>query len=455
MSKKIIIVGGGPGGYVAAIRGAQLGAEVQLVEKESLGGTCLNVGCIPTKVLLHTAEFYHKAVTSAVAGVKSGAELDWPAAIERKEAVVKQLTGGVSFLLKNKGIQVHKGSAKLLPGLCVQVGEESFSADAIVLAVGSVNTALSFPGNDLEGIISSTEALSLQAPPKSIAIVGGGVIGIEFATLFAQLGAEVSVVEMMPEILPEIDAEIAALLKRKLRKLGIKIYVDARLAGAEKEGDGLKATVTTKKGQEEISAEKLLVATGRRPNTAGLGLEELGLISGRGAVMVDDNYQTSISGLYAVGDCNAQRMLAHAAMDQGLAAVEHIMGAGGRAAQKNIPSCLYTSPEIASVGMTEKQLQEQEIPYAAGRFRLGGNGKALIEGEDGMIKILADKEYGQVLGVHMIGPKVTEMIAESVLCMNMEGTVEDIVRSVHAHPTVSESVAEAAMAVFGKAIHST
>ncbi|MCL1849005.1 MAG: dihydrolipoyl dehydrogenase [Clostridiales bacterium] len=454
MGKKIIIVGGGPAGYVSAIRGAQLGAEVHLIEKSSLGGTCLNVGCIPTKVLLHASDFYHKARTAAVPGVNTTAELDWPAVLAHKEQVVNRLTGGVSWLLEKAKVQVHSGFARVLPGLRVQVGGDTLSADAIILATGSANTAIPFHGSDLEGILDSTAALALRELPKSVAIIGGGVIGVEFATLFTQLGVETTVVEMQPEVLPTVDGEIAALLRQKLTGDGVRIYTSASLTGVEK-GEGKLSVQLDQGGQGlSIQAEKVLVAVGRRPNTAGMGLEELGVAMDRGAILVDAHYQTSIAGLYAVGDCNAKLMLAHAAMEQGLAAIGHSMGLHAEGRQSPIPSCVYTSPEIASVGLTEEQVKEKGLPYTTGRFPLGGNGKAIIEGEDGLIKILTDKEYGEILGVHMIGPKVTEMIAEAALCMDMEGTVDDLIHAVHAHPTVSEALGEAAMAVLGKGIHS-
>jgi len=454
MSRKIIIIGGGPAGYAAAIRGAQLGAEVHLVEKASLGGTCLNVGCIPTKVLLHAGDFYHKAVSAAVPGVMSSAELDWQAVMAHKDNVVKRLTGGVAWLLQNHKVQIHTGRAMLLPGLRVEVDEETLSADAILLATGSVNTELSFPGNTLDGVIDSTAALSLEGPPKSMAIIGGGVIGVEFATLFAYLGAEVTIIEMLPEILPTVDGEIAAMLRKKLEAGGVRVCVGARLTSVEKTGNGLTVSMGIDGRTDTVQTEKVLVAVGRRPNTTGIGLEDIEVLMDRGAVVTDDDYRTSVPGLYAVGDCNGKLMLAHAAMEQGIAAAEHAMGVRNDKGRNNIPGCVYSSPEIASVGLTEKQAQENGVPYTVGRFSLSGNGKAIIEGEDGLIKIIADKEFGEVLGVHMIGPRVTEMIAEAAICMNMEGTVEDIIRTVHAHPTVSESVGEAAMAVFGRAIHS-
>ena len=338
MGKKITIIGGGPGGYVAAIRAAQLGAEVRLIEKGRLGGTCLNVGCIPTKALLSVGEFYHKAASSAVPGVKSSAELDWPSALAHKEAVIGKLTGGVSWLLQKNGVEVHQGQAALLPGLRVQIGDNAIDSDAVILATGSINASLSFPGNDLDGAIDSTEALSLSAPPASMAVVGGGVIGVELATLYAHLGARVTIIELLPEILPTIDAEIAGLLRKKLLAAGVHVYVGSKLEGMEKAGSSLSVNFTTNGKAESVQADKALVAVGRRPNTSGLGLEALGVAMDRGAVVVDGDFQTSIPGLYAVGDCNTKLMLAHAAMDQGVAAVEHIMGVEPYYKRKNIPA---------------------------------------------------------------------------------------------------------------------
>ena len=454
MRKKILVIGGGPAGYVAAIRGAQLGAEVCLVEQDKPGGTCLNVGCIPTKTLLRVAAFYDKASSSAVPGVRSFAELDWPSALAYKESVVRQLTGGVSWLLENCGVQVRGGRATLLPGLRALVGEETLEADAIVLATGSVNTALTFPGSDLDGVIDSTATLSLREPPRSIAIIGGGVIGMEFAALYAFLGVKVTVVEMMPEILPVMDAEIAGLLREKLGASGVRIMTGAKLIGIDKADGGLEVHISTGGQEDVVPAEKALVAVGRSPCTAGLGLERLGVAMDRGAVVTDETCRTNLAGLYAVGDCNGKQMLAHAAMAQGKEAAEHIMAQTAPGRRNHIPGCVYTSPEIACVGLTEKQVQDRGIPYRVGRFSLSGNGKSVVEGEEGLVKILADRALGEVLGVHMIGPHATEMIAEAVLCMDMEGTVEDLAAAVRAHPTVSEALGEAAAAVFGKAIHS-
>lgn len=455
MSKNIVIIGGGPAGYAAAIKAAQLGAKVTLVESVKVGGTCLNVGCIPTKSLLHTGEFYRKAAANSVAGVNiTGLSLDWQAAQQHKNSIVEQLTSGVKALLKHNGVTVCAEVASLLPGLKVKAGSEIIQADAIVLATGSVSSVLSFPGSDLPGVIDSTSALSLESVPKSLVIVGGGVISIEFVTLFNALGTKVTILEMLPEILPQLDPEIAGLEHAMLDVAGVQVFTSARLNRVTQTGDALTVSFELDGKEQQVAAEKVLVAVGRKPQTAGLGLENIDVETNRGAIVVDDNFQTNITGLYAVGDCNGQMMLAHAAMAQGISAVEHIMGKTSNYNSRVIPSCVYCSPEIASVGMTEKQVQDAGIPYTVGRFSLGGNGKSIIEDAgEGLIKIIADKKLGEILGVHMIGPRVTEMIAEAALCMNMEGTVEDIVNTIHAHPTVSEAVCEAAMSAFGNPIH--
>ncbi len=438
------------GGYAAAIKAAQLGAQVILAESAKVGGTCLNVGCIPTKALLHVGAFYRTAAANAVAGVKvEGVSLDWGAAQQHKEKIVGQLTNGVGALLRFNGVTVRSEAASLLPGRKVKLGADTVEADAVILATGSESVVLRFPGFDLPGVIDSTGALALEKVPASLVIVGGGVIGIEFASLFSAQGTKVTVVEMLPEILPPIDEEISGFLRELLAGDGVKIYTGAKLTGVAKSKDGLAASFEQDGKTHQVTAEQVLVAVGRRPRSAGLGLEEVGMKMTRGAVEVDELFRTSVPGVYAVGDCNAKMMLAHAAMAQGIAAAEHIMGTAPKYHAKVVPSCVYCSPEIAGVGMTEKQVKEAGIPYSVGRFSLS----LIDDAGGGLIKIIADQKLGEVLGVHMIGSRVTEMIAEAALCMTLEGTVEDIVNTIHAHPTVSEAVCEAAMSVFGKPIH--
>lgn len=457
MSKKIVVIGGGPGGYVAAIRAAQLGAETHLVEKENLGGTCLNVGCIPTKALLHTAELYHAVRCGENIGLKGEVTLDWPVLMKRKASVVRRLVGGVSGLLKANGVTVHKGVGELISAGKVKVtGEktEEINADVVILATGSIPVKLNFAGADLPGVLDSTGALSMQAPPASMIIVGGGVIGVEFAALYAALGAKVTVVELLPEILPGIDKEMAISLKKTLAKQGVNFMNEAKLEAVKEKDGALAATVLAGGTAQELVAETVLVAVGRRAYTEGAGLAAAGVALERGKVVVDAHYQTNLSGVYAIGDCNAITMLAHAASHQGIAAVEHAMGVAASHAIPTVPACIYTSPEIAAVGLTEEKAVEQGITYKLGVFPLAGNGKSMIEeGEGGFVKILAGEKYGEILGVHMIGPRVTEMIGEATLAIRLEATVDELVTTIHAHPTVSESIGEAALAVNNLAIH--
>ena len=456
MSKKIIVIGGGPGGYAAALKAAQLGAQVALAEAGSLGGTCLNIGCVPTKTLLHIGEFYRRAAQNTVQGVKiTGAKLDWPSAQNRKNDVVYRLAGGVGALLRHNGVAVYNEKAALLPGRKVRIGDKTHEADAVILASGSVSAELDFPGSDLPGVIGSTAALSLENVPKSMVVVGGGVIGVEFAALYGALGTKITVIEAADAILPPVDGEIAEFMRAALEADGVCVYTGARLIGAKPSPNGLSISFESGGETRSVNAEKLLVAVGRRANTASLGLEEIGVKLTGGAADTDEHFRTNIPGLYAVGDCNGKSFLAHAAMAQGEATAEHIMGLTPRMNWKIIPACVYSSPEIAFAGMTEEQVKNAGIDYAAGCFSLSGNARAVIEGAPGMVKVIADKRLGEILGVHMIGPRVTEIIAAAALCMSMEGTVEDIVNTIHAHPTVSEALREAAMSVFGKPIHGT
>ena len=454
MGKRIVVIGGGPGGYVAAIRAAQMGAQVTLAEHREIGGVCLNAGCIPTKALLHIGEFYHRIKSGAVAGVKAGAAIDWPDAQRHKEKIIGRLKGGVNALLSHNGVRVLREKAFPVKGGKVKIGSREIEADAVILATGSVATKLNFPGADLPGVIDSDAALSLDEIPKSIIIVGGGVIGVEFATLFNWLRTQVTILEMLPDILPMFDAEISSCLHEKLKADGVRIHAGAKLTGVSKEPAGLTACFEQGGASQWVTADYVLVAVGRSPNTAGLGLKELGVKSANGAIKTDDCFRTNLPGLYAVGDCNGMNMLAHAAMAQGVAAARHIMGAPVHYNPKIVPGCVYSSPEIAAVGMTEKQAVDAGMEYSAGIFSLGNNGKSLIDDAGGgFVKIIADKRLGEVLGVHIIGSRATEMIGEAALCMSMEGTVEDISNTIHAHPTVGEAIGEAAMSVFGKPLH--
>lgn len=456
MSKRLIIVGGGPGGYVAAIRGAQMGAQVHLVESGSLGGTCLNVGCIPTKVILHTAELYETVRAGAGAGlIVENVRVDWKSVMTRKLSVVRQLVSGIEGLLKANKVTVHQGKGTLLNAGTVSLSTgEKLNGDAIILATGSEPAKLNFPGADLPGVIDSTAALSLEKIPESMIIVGGGVIGIEFAAAYSAFGSKVTVVEMLPEILPPVDGEIAAQVKQEMLQRGIRFMNKAQLKEVVKKDGLLCARVLLGEKIEELSADLVLIAVGRRARTENVGLEQIGIKTERGKIKVDNNFRTNVENIYAVGDCNGKMMLAHAASAQGLAAVEHTMGFAGIYNGHTVPSCIYTQPEISGVGLTEEQVKAKGVAYKVGRFPLAGNGKAIIEcGGKGMIKIIAGAKYGEILGVHMFGPRVTDMIAEAALAIRLEATVEEIVSTVHAHPTISEAVDEAALAADGMSIH--
>jgi dihydrolipoamide dehydrogenase len=451
----IVVIGGGPGGYVAAIRSAQLGAEVHLAECEKLGGTCLNAGCIPTKALLRVSEFYDKTIKNAVTGVVArDVGLDWAAALAGKQKTVDKLADGVLALLRGNGVVIHNGRASMTEARKVRINGEGTidDADAVILATGSENARLPFEGS--EHAIDSTVALSLDRVPGSMMIVGGGVIGVEFASLYSALGTRVTIVEATGEILPAIDRQISAELRKTFRKKNIRVLTSTKLASIKKTGGSLLARTESASGAEETETERVLVCVGRRPRIDGLDLASAGVTVTQGKIAVDGEFRTSAPGVYAIGDCNGLCMLAHAASAQGAYVAERLLGHDAAYNTDVIPSCVYTNPEIAAVGMTEEQARLSGIRYRTGVFNLSGNGKSLIEGgSGGIVKIIADEELGEILGAHMIGPRVTDMIAEVALCMNMQGTVDDIAHTVHAHPTVSESLAEAASAVFGKSIH--
>lgn len=458
MKKRIVIIGGGPGGYVAAIRAAQLGAEVHLIEKERLGGTCLNVGCIPTKALLHTAGLFNAIKEESARGLLiANGRIDWPMLQAHKAKTVQQLVQGVGGLLKANGVKVHEGRAVLRDAATVRVeGPEpmDIKADGVILAVGSAPQHIPVPGINLPGVINSTAALNLQQIPKTMVIIGGGVIGTELAALYSMLGTSVAVVEMLPQILPPVDGQIAAKVRGHLAERGVVFFTETRLGEITQTAAGLRATVYKGAEKHELPAEYVLVATGRVPNTKDLELDAVGIATDKGRILVNADFATNVPGIYAIGDCNGQMMLAHAASAQGVAAVEHALGHPAVYNRKVIPSCIYTNPEVAGVGLTEEQARAQGIAYKSGIFPLKANGKSLIEGcTSGIIKIIADPVYGEILGAHIFGPRATDMIGEAALAMHLEATVDDLINTIHAHPTVSEAMAEAAMNVSGAAIH--
>lgn len=459
MSLKVAVIGGGPGGYVAAIRAAQLGADVTLIEKENLGGACLNVGCIPTKALLHTAELLENAKNGESLGVEAKVSLNFAKAQAHKAQVVKKLVGGVAGLLRANKVEVLKGAASFEDARTLKIvgrGEDQTRRfDKIIVASGSVPVTPPIPGADSRQCMDSTGALDLEAVPASMVVIGGGVIGVELATLYSTLGCKVVIVEMLDGILTMMDAELVGLLRKDLAARGVEIYTGAKVASVADKGREAAVRVEMGDGSvREFMGEKVLVSVGRRPNTEGLGLERAGVACERGRITVNDAMETSVSGIYAIGDCNGRIMLAHVASAQGEVAAENAMGRAARFDALTNASCVYTHPEFAGVGLTEEQAREQGLAYDVAKFPLQANGKALIEnGGKGVIKILAGKEHREIIGVHMYGPRATDMIAEAALAVGMEATTDELIATIHAHPTLSEAVREAALAVENRAIH--
>jgi len=462
----LIVIGAGPGGYVAAIRAAQLGFSVAVVEKRAtLGGVCLNEGCIPSKSLLESSEHFSRIHHElAEHGIEvSGARLDLQKMMARKEAIVTKLTGGIAGLFKKNKIVSITGQAELLPGdgslrqvkVTHEDGSQQLSAKAILLATGS--EAIELPHLQFNGqtVINARDALSLTDVPKRLLVVGGGVIGLELGSVWSRLGAEVTVVEMLPQIIPQADPQVAQTLQRSLKKQGLKIMVKTRLDKIETTADGVLATLTTPKGEQQVTCDKVLVATGRRAQTAGLGLESVGLqTTKQGQLEVDENYQTAVPGIYAIGDLAPGPMLAHKASEEGVVFAERLAGQKSTFNYQVIPSVTYTWPEVATVGKNEAELKMENIPYKSGKFFFAANGRALCTGmSEGFVKVLADPESGRIHGIHIVGPQASELIAEATTVMSFAGSTHDLATICHAHPTLAEALKEAALAVNKEAIH--
>ncbi len=449
----IVVIGGGPGGYPAAIRAAQLGAKVTIIEKDQFGGTCLNRGCIPTKSLLQSAGTYHDAKNSEVFGVKtSGVSIDFPAVMSRKNTVVKQLVGGLGGILKSHGMKIVNGTGTLVDATTVKVIEtgEEIKADKIIIATGSIPSRVPIHGAELEGVITSDEALNLEKLPQSILIIGGGVIGMEFAQVMSRMDVEVTVVEMLPQILPYEDAEIAAGFAGLIQKEGVEIHTNTSVSKIEAKGK--KKLVTFGDKQKEV--ELVLVAVGRSPYTEGLGLDKVGVAMDKNFIKVNEYLETSVKGIYAIGDVIGNFMLAHVATAEGECAALNALGQPHRMNYRSTPRAVYTTPEVASVGLSEADAKKQYGDVQIGRFPFVGCGKALVINEtSGLVKIIADKKYGEVLGVAILGPHATDLINEAALAIQMEATFEEMAHTIHAHPTIAESIMEAALDVDAKAIH--
>ena len=456
----LVVIGSGPGGYVAAVRAAQLGMTVACVEmEERLGGVCLNRGCIPSKALLDSSEYYHLAKEQfAVHGIKTGrVSLDLPAMMARKDQVVHDLTENVRKLLEGHKIEIIYGTARLAGPDRVEIvpidsGNDAFDlqADAIILATGG--KPVSVPGLEFDGeyLISSREALNLDSVPKHLGIVGGGYIGLELGSVWMRLGARVTVIEMLPKIATTLDGQVGRKLQRILKRQGMNFKMQTKVTAASISNKSVKVALETKKGSDSLSCNRLLISVGRSPRTEGLGIEDLGIQTDAetGHLLVDESYRTSVSSIYAIGDLIAGPMLAHKASAEGIAAVECIAGKPGQVNYDAIPSVIYTWPEVASVGLTEEQVKERKIEYCTGTYPFSGAGRARCMGEtEGFVKVIAHKKTDRILGVHIIGPRAADMIAECVLAVEFGASSEDIARTIHGHPTFAEALQEAAMAV--------
>lgn len=455
----LIVIGAGPGGYVAAIRAAQLGMNVLCIEKrKTLGGTCLNIGCIPSKALLYSSHKYEEAEHHlADHGVKIGkVSLDLGKMMERKDKVVAQLTGGIDYLFKKNKINHLTGTARLRSSKEVEVNGEIWQTRDILIATGSESAALPGISIDEKKIVSSTGALSLKKVPEKLVVVGGGYIGLEMGSVWNRLGSKVTVIEFMDRLVPQMDFELGAALQKSLIKQGLEFKLSTKVTGIKEKKDKLSVEIEDKSGDDEVlEADVVLVSTGRKPFTQDLGLEKIGVaLNEKGFIVVNERYETSVSGIYAIGDVIPGPMLAHKAEEEGIAAVENMAGQYGHVNYGVIPAVIYTNPEVASVGKTEEELKAAEHAYKVGKFPFLANSRAKAVGEtEGFVKILADSLTDLVLGVHIIGPEAGTLIAEAALAMEFSASSEDIARTCHAHPTLNEAVKEAAMAVDGRAIH--
>lgn len=458
---RIVVLGGGPGGYVAAIRAAQLGAEVTLVEKKALGGTCLNVGCIPTKVLLHTTELYTQLMQDAKElGIETAeVSVNWSQLQKRKDKIIRMNTGGIETLLKKNKIAKLSGSGNFISRSELEVtladgSVQSLGFDRAIIATGSEPSIVPIPGVELEGVITSNEALSLPAVPESLCIIGGGVIGCEFASVYSSLGCKVTIIEMLPELIAVMDQDVVKCLRKEFASSGIEVHTETKVERIEQTSAGLRVVASSGNGGHVIEAEKVLLSIGRRPVTVGLGLEDIGVEVKRGAIQVNRSMETGIPGIYAIGDCNGGIMLAHVASAEGVIAAEAIMDTPSPIDFRTVPSCVYTRPELASVGMTEAEAKQQGFQVKTGVFPLQANAKSMIMGESsGLVKYVVDAGNDEILGLHIAGPRATDIIVEGALAIRLEATLEEIVTTIHAHPTVAESLHEAAHAVHNRAIH--
>jgi dihydrolipoamide dehydrogenase len=456
----VVIIGGGPGGYVAAIKAAHLGLKAVLVEKDKLGGVCLNKGCIPTKALVSTAEILNHIQRAGEFGIQvKDYSFDFHAIMKRKDLITRRLSSGVEQLMKANQVRVVRGEGQIVePGtvevLDVEGEKEVIKTKNIIIATGSSVMKLPIPGLDVEGVITSDEALSLSELPSKMIIIGGGVVGIEFAGIFRALGVEVTIVEMLPRILLPIDEEIARRLTQLLKRKGVEIFTDCKVKEIKKNNQNLEVLVSTTDGEKKLETEKVLLAAGRVPELGNIDVQRLGIELDGKAIKVDEKMRTNIPGIYAVGDVVGNIMLAHVASREGIVAVENIFGKEVLMDYKVVPNCVFSMPEVASVGLTEEEARKENNNIKISRFPFMANGKALGMGEtEGMVKIIADAGTSELLGLHILGAHASDLIAEGTLALSMEATAEDIIDTIHAHPTLAETIAEAAEGIIGKPIH--
>ncbi len=461
MSYDIVIIGSGPGGYVTAIRASQLGMKVAVVEKAELGGICLNWGCIPTKALLKSAQVFEYLKHAADYGITAGdAKADFGAVVKRSRDVAGGMSKGVAFLMKKNKIEIIAGTAKVKPGKKVEVKTadgktEIVEAKHIIIATGARSRELPNLKQDGKKVIGYREAMTLPVQPKTMVVVGSGAIGVEFAYFYASLGTKVTIVEFMPTIVPVEDEEVSKQLERSFRKIGIEIMTEASVEAVDTSGTGCKVKVKGKTGEKTLEADIVLSAVGITPNTENIGLEEVGIATDKGRILVNNYMETNIPGYYAIGDVLPTQALAHVASAEGITCVEKIAGLHVEPMDyKNIPGCTYCQPEISSVGYTEKAAKDAGFEIKVGKFPFSASGKAKAGGNaDGFVKLIFDAKYGELLGAHMIGANVTELIAEIVVARKLETTGHEMIKAVHPHPTMSEAIMEAAAAAYGEVIH--
>ena len=456
MQYDLIVIGAGPGGYVAAIRAAQLGLKTAVAERAEVGGTCLNRGCMPTKALLHSSEVYELATNSADIGIIGrDVAVDWPRVQATRQSVSDKLTGGVRALMRANKVTVVEGEAKFTGPKTVEVGGKTLNPDKIIIAVGSKPVMPPIPGlKECPACIDSTACLKLDHIPESLVVIGGGVIGVELGSVYRRFGSKVSVLELQDRILPQMDGELAELAAAQLVAEGMDLRTGAKVTRVDTTTNG--AAVHAEIGGKDtvFEAEKVLVCVGRSPNLEGLGLDKAGIAVEGGFIKVDKRLETSVPGVFAVGDCSGRLMLAHAAMAMGEAAAENAMGGEAGFNEDMSPACAYVGPEIAGVGYTEERAKELGIEYIVGRFPTSANGRSLVSGcTGGLIKVLAGPKFGEILGVHILAPSATELIEEAALAIRLEATLDELTDTIHCHPTVAEALREAALAAQKRAIH--